>query len=543
MKFRFSAAQLTSAAGILALLAPGSLDAQWLDLRLPERPDTSAAMVEAGKILYADRCWFCHGEDGLGDGPVAPYLWPRPRDFTMGSYKLRTTESGELPTDEDLYRTISLGLPGTAMPAWESVLTPQERWQLVAYLKTFAADLFEDEAFDPYQFIVDLPDMPGGSTDSLIARGSRVFEEADCWECHGYGGRGDGEKAAELTDDWDFPIQPANLRLGWKFKGGTTAAEAYLRLSGGLDGTPMPSYAETLSEEERWQLAAFVASLAQSTGSDRSAGAVIVARRLSSDVPVEPGDPVWQTAREVSVPMSGQATYAPRWQVPAISDLAVRAVYNDREIAFRLEWDDRWADTLAADPTTTAAEGWEADDTYPVLYPDGERVRGWFADAVEIMFPVRHEGSLVLPHLVYGNAGQPVDLWRWRADHQFDVRGPGAVLELRADGGDQPPEPHDTASQLADGTGVWTDGRWSVVIRRPLSTADGTSEVQVSPGQYVPVAFHGWEGSNGETGLRMALSSWYFVYLREPVPLSSYLIVLLTVVFTLAAEYGLVRWT
>jgi hypothetical protein len=223
-----------------------------------------------------------------------------------------------------------------------------------------------------------------------------------------------------------------------------------------------------------------------------------------------------------------------------VTDLSVWAVYNSEEIVLRLAWNDRFADTVSVDSVEVTAAGWEADDTYPVLYPDGQRIRGTFPDAAEIMFPVRYGESPVLPHLVYGNAGQPVDLWRWRADLQHAPDSP-AVVELRASGGGQPPEGHAPESQRASGLGVWRDGRWTVVVRRPLETEDGAREVQLRPGQMVPIAFHAWEGANGETGLKMALSSWYFLYLRQPAPATSYLLVLLVVVGAFGVEYGIIR--
>ena len=525
----------------MALLVPLPGAAQWLDLRVPEPPAADSATVEAGRVIYQDRCWFCHGEEGDGLGPIADYLWPRPRDFMAGSFKLRTTESGELPTDEDLFRTVTLGIPGTAMPEWGTVFSVAERWQIISYIKTFAADLFEDEAFDPYNMVIDVGTPPREPVESLIAAGRQVYDDAKCWECHGALGRGDGERAGEIDDDWGFPIMPADLHLGWKLKGGGSAREIYLRLSSGLDGTPMPSYSETLEEEELWQLAYYVVSLSDISQSDPSSGVVITARLIEGDLPLGPDDPAWEETAEFRIPLTGQATYAPRWQIPAVTDLSVWAVYNSEEIVLRLAWDDRFADTVSVDSVEVMAAGWEADDTYPVLYPDGQRTRGTFPDAAEIMFPVRYGESPVLPHFVYGNTGQPVDLWRWRADLQHAPNSP-AVVELRASGGGQPPERHAPESQRASGLGVWRDGRWTVVVRRPLETEDGAREVQLRPGQMIPIAFHAWDGANGETGLKMALSSWYFLYLRQPTPVTSYLLVLLVVVGAFGVEYGIIRW-
>lgn len=524
----------------MALLVPLPGAAQWLELRVPERPAADSAGMEAGRVIYQDRCWFCHGEEGDGQGPIADYLWPRPRDFMAASFKFRTTESGELPTDEDLFRTVTLGMPGTAMPEWGTVLSVAERWQVISYIKTFAADLFEDEAFNPYNMVIDLGTPPREPVESLIAAGRQVYDDAKCWECHGALGRGDGERAGEIDDDWGFPIMPADLHLGWKLKGGGSAREMYLRLSSGLDGTPMPSYSETLEEEELWQLAYYVVSLSDISQSDPSPGVVITARLIEGDLPSGPDDPAWEETAEFRIPLTGQATYAPRWQIPAVTDLSVWAVYNSEEIVLRLAWDDRFADTVSVDSVEVMAAGWEADDTYPVLYPDGQRVRGTFPDAAEIMFPVRYGESPALPHFVYGNVGQPVDLWRWRADLQHAPNSP-AVVELRASGGGQPPEGHALESQRASGQGVWRDGRWTVVVRRPLETEDGAREVQLRPGQMVPIAFHAWEGANGETGLKMALSSWYFLHLQQPAPATSYLLVLLVVVGAFGVEYGIIR--
>ena len=524
------------------LLVPVDGAAQWLDLDVPERPTADAIDVEAGRAIYGERCWFCHGEDGDGMGPVADYLWPRPRDFIAGSYKLRTTESGELPTDEDLFRSISLGLKGTAMPEWGSTLTVEERWQVISYIKTFAADLFEDEAFDPYLRIVELGEPPSGSANSLIEAGRQVYEEAKCWECHGAVGRGDGERAGEITDDWDFPIWPTNLHTGWRAKGGSSIREIYLRFTTGLDGTPMPSYSETLGQEERWQLAYYVASLNETPETATSAAVIISAHHIDGDLPGDPNDPAWDDATKIFIPLTGQATYAPRWQIQAVTDLTVQATYNADELALRLVWDDRFADTASVDSAAAMAAGWEADDTFPRIYPDGQRVRGTYSDAAEVMFPIRDDGGPVLPHFVYGSAGQPVDLWRWRADLQHSPGASSAVVELRASGGREPPQPHAAESQQASGEGVWQDGRWTVIIRRPLRTEEGAREVQLRAGQVVPIAFHAWEGANGETGLKMALSSWYFLHLQESAPATSYLAVLLAVLGALGFEYVAVLW-
>src|SRR5260370_17564624 len=84
-----------------ALGAPGSLAAQ----------DTTA-----GKRVYVKWCAGCHGDAGSGDGPAASAMLPRPRNFTGAIYKIRTTATGQLPTDADLLRPIAQRLPRTPIP-------------------------------------------------------------------------------------------------------------------------------------------------------------------------------------------------------------------------------------------------------------------------------------------------------------------------------------------------------------------------------------------------------------------------------------------
>lgn len=530
------------AVSLLPLFAalPGSARAQWLALRVPDRPEPASA--EAGHAIYETHCWYCHGDEGDGRGPIAEYLWPRPRDFTIASYKLRTTGSGELPTDEDLFRTVTLGLPGTAMPAWGSALTPEERWQVIAYIKTFAGGLFEDEAFDPYDAIVPLGEEPDAPAESLIAAGRELYERSDCWECHGAAGRGDGAKAPDLEDDRGYPARATDLEDPSRFKGGSTARDVYARLSTGLDGTPMPSYAASLGDEERWQVARYVASLARRSERETRDGAVIPARPIEGPLPSAGDDERWDAAPRAWIPLTGQATFPPRWQAPSVSGLSVRALYDAREVALRLRWNDGTADSRPPDSSRAREEGWSADDTYPRLFPDGARARGAYADAVELVLPARPGDPPRLPHFVYGDAERPVELWRWSADRERGGGPSAAVVELHAVGPERPPQIQPPDRQRASGRGTFVDGRWTVVLRHSLDPADAGPDRSLRPGGRIPIAFHVWDGSHGETGLRMALSSWYFLHLREPATASSYLLVVLATVGTLLAEGGAVLW-
>ena len=102
----------------------------------------------AGKVVYQKWCAGCHGDQGAGDGVAAKRMIPPPRDFTGAIYQIRSTASGNLPTDADLMRSIEEGLHGTAMPGWKARLSDRERRDVLAYIKTFST-FFADTSLRP----------------------------------------------------------------------------------------------------------------------------------------------------------------------------------------------------------------------------------------------------------------------------------------------------------------------------------------------------------------------------------------------------------
>jgi cytochrome c oxidase cbb3-type subunit 2 len=218
-------------------------------MSLPSTP----AQVERGKGVYERRCIGCHGVKGDGNGDAATFLDPRPRNFTLGSFKFRTTPSGSLPTDGDLYRTLTRGVRWTAMPTWHE-LPEKDRIAVIAYIKTFSAR-WKDETPEPPIVIGE----PPPATPELLARGKALYVQAKCFQCHGDGGKGDGPSAAELRDDLKFPIRPADFTKG-QFKGGGDVRDIYRTMTTGLDGTPMPSFVDSMKDDERWAISYYVLS-------------------------------------------------------------------------------------------------------------------------------------------------------------------------------------------------------------------------------------------------------------------------------------------
>jgi cytochrome c oxidase cbb3-type subunit 2 len=213
----------------------------------------SADLVARGKEEYEDHCIGCHGAKGDGNGLAATFLFPRPRDFTIGAFKFRSTPSGSLPTDGDLFRTVTRGVRWTAMPTWHE-LPDKTRLALITYIKTFSPRWKEEKPEPPL-----LIKTPPVATPEVLARGKQLYVKAKCWECHGDAGRGDGPSADQLKDDLRFPIRPADFTKG-QFKGGSHVIDIYRTMTLGLDGTPMPSFADSMNDDERWAISYFVLS-------------------------------------------------------------------------------------------------------------------------------------------------------------------------------------------------------------------------------------------------------------------------------------------
>jgi cytochrome c oxidase cbb3-type subunit 2 len=246
-------------------LAPAVLISRALGAAVERAPRAQPAAPN-GKAVYDQQCARCHGVTGAGDGPAGTLLEPPPRDFTSARYKIRTTETGSLPTDEDLARSIREGLPGTSMPAFGSLLSDADVTAVIAHLKTFSPR-FASEA--PRPVAIGAPVPPSAAS---VAAGRTVYETLQCGACHGEDGRGTGALATEFSDDWGHDLEAADLSEPWTFVGGSSTRDLYLRFRTGMNGTPMPSFIDSASDQEMWHLANYVASLARKPASEMTSG-------------------------------------------------------------------------------------------------------------------------------------------------------------------------------------------------------------------------------------------------------------------------------
>ncbi len=506
------------------------------------QPDLGSEQQRAaGKILYDQYCSQCHGEKGDGLGVAAPYLKPKPRDFTRGKFKIRTTPTGAVPSHEDLKEIIRRGMPYTSMPDWPQ-FSDQELSNLAYYIKTFADD-FEDPA--AYGDSLQIPSPPSPSQES-IDRGRQLYLNMGCVRCHGDVGRGDGSAAREQTDDWGYHLRPADMTKPWTFRGGNQREDVYRTFMTGLNGTPMPSYADesTLAPEDRWPLVDYVFSLSESP--EPNYASLLKAVPAQGPIDSEGGLEQFETAPLARFPLVGQIVERGRNFYPAVVDVEVKAIYNNEDIAFLVEWNDVFAETQGSNDPSLAVPAWdpEAEDKFELLKPpaasaspsasddpfadaeaadpfaDQQQAADPFAedqptaatsssvratpysDAVAIQFPQQIPSGNPKPYFVFGDAQKPVELWFTDLSNNIPqlYLGRGSVSLNPSDSG----EPYEVKSSF-------DQGRWSVFFKRKRTSR---RSISFQEGGFVPIAFSVWDGFNHERGNKRGLTSWFSLYLE-----------------------------
>ncbi|WP_164880871.1 c-type cytochrome [Aestuariirhabdus litorea] len=485
-----------------------------------------------GEPLYQLYCAACHGEEGLGDGVAADYLYPRPRDFGLGLYKYKSSPGALPPRDEDLLEVIAEGLPGTGMPAWRSLLSEQQIASLVPVLKgfdfvgTWAPADAPDEAFDEqgryrgdrWLSITEREPVEGRVpySEASVASGRAVYESA-CIECHGEQGRGNITSDKPLEDDWGYRVWPRDLTQpgSWRASEGTgsnprdnTLERLYQRVSIGISGTPMPAHREVeegnrdpLSLEDRWHVVNYVYSLRHADARLEPDG-LLVGARVEESLPLSGDDPRWQQARPLALPLIPNLMQGERLYTPLNRSLVVRALFNEAEVAFLVEWHDR----TESRPGSEVAE--RLQDASLTLY----------ADAVALQFPQNSPASALsrvdLPLLQHGDPGRRSRIWYWNAG-QLDPPMPSRLTPLNGRGG-QKPKPAAGEDPTLSAQGRWEAGRWQWVVRRSRESLQ-PGAVSFESERYLPFALATWDGSNGEIGSRHSLTGWHRLWLPEPV--------------------------
>lgn len=424
------------------------------------KPRAAAASFEHGRMLYTEHCAACHGTRGDGQGPLAITVSPSPRDLTSGIFKYRTTR-GPIPSNIDLMQTLKHGIPGTSMPGW-NMLSAKDWQSLLLYMKRLVPRLANE--------------TPGARvtmsehatpTKATIGAGQALYHSLGCVSCHGASGRGDGKAAATLTDAWSDPIVPRDLREG-RLKWGNSEADFYRTLLLGIPGTPMPGYEQSLTPAQIWSLVDYLKSIQRALpkGFDPSSPQrhLVQAGHVAGALPLHHTDPLWQQQRGVPVFLNAL------WAKTSVTEwVMVHAIHNDRDIAFYLHWKD-------PHPNTDATH----------------------SDAVAVQFPLdqKIQTPSDLPFIAMGSATRPVQIWRW---------SPGGVVEWNAAGPFARTKQERGHTQV-QGSGVYADGEWHVVVKRTFAPTDPSDATVATPLGYLGIAV--WDGE-GRTAVRAkAFSEW-----------------------------------
>ncbi|MFQ5741660.1 MAG: ethylbenzene dehydrogenase-related protein [Acidobacteriota bacterium] len=489
---------------------------------------SSRPMPSRDQVLYDKHCAVCHGLSGDGKGDAAYLLQPKPRNFRAGRFRLVSSVNLQ-PTREDLFETITQGMPGTPMPSWAH-LPESDRWTLADYVLKLnrdgwyerglelgysqqEAESYAEEMIDPGDPIAIPPEPP--VTPAGVRQGRRHYLTA-CANCHERNGEGRRDPTWRTSEG--FPTWSRNLREG-VFKSGRDGKQLYIMFSTGLPGTPMPS--QTLTGEQIWRVVQYVQSLSDPAAQELAEIRTkqLVAKRIEA-LPAAPDDSAWDDVPEVRIPLM-----ALWWHEGFIDAVRVKAVHDGQRLAFRLEWADSTGDVQGVRQTT---------------FPDGAAVQ-LTADSSPPLFAM-------------GATGEPVNLWHWKAlwsedRQQFqDVatafpqmavdgyygeqkgwrsgpledttflpaqaahnliaspRRPGVVEDANAAGlgtvTSQSPD-----DQNVEGVSRWQTGVWRLQLSRALQ-ATGGKDVQLQPGGQGSVAFAVWNGSAGDRNGQKSVSIW-----------------------------------
>lgn len=420
---------------------------------------------EKGEMLYDIHCASCHGSTGDGKGPVAQYLWPKPRDFTSGIFKYRTTR-GAVPSDIDILQTMKKGIPGTSMPGWE-LLGMDEWFSILAHVKSFSPRLMSEKPGPG----IDIPEEPK-TTPASVQEGRLLYEKSSCVACHGPKGLGDGPGAVILQDVWGDRIAPRDLTRG-PLKWGNSGGEIYRSLMIGIPGTPMPGFEQTFTRGQLWSLVHYLQSIQEKIpeGFDpaKPHRNLIAVTRTGGEIPLDDEADAWMDAREIPVFLK------PLWQETGATEwLTVKGLHNEKEIAFYIEWED--------DQVTLGPEQ---------------------KDGVAIQFPLdKISNPMDLPYLGMGSEAEKVNIWEWRA---------GTFRDLNAAGIGRVTSQAETAQNVT-GKGLYANGIWRVILKRSLHP-EGMLDAPITKTGYL--SFGLWDGDLPKHQGPEAFSEWMIYELRD----------------------------
>jgi mono/diheme cytochrome c family protein len=515
-------------------------------------PPVASEPTEAVKALFANHCSSCHGAAGDGLGAGAYLLSPKPRDFTSGIFRFKSTPGDQPPTMADVTRVIAQGIERTAMPGFAGILDDSQ----INGLARLVLQLAGTAGGAPASASVEIPARPA-FTPELVKQGQMLYVGAGCGACHGETGRGDGPSSASLKDSQGYPLPAADFTMG-VFKAGRTPEDLFRTIVVGVPGTPMPSYAAGLekidvpmsgsSSDRAWALVAYLQSIKSKREPEGVKSAVTVKPSKLTDEAMlaDSGHKGWGALAATRVSLQ------PLWQrAQAARSIAIRAVRTDKLVAIHLEWPDAHPDpepgathTNVSDFTDAAAVMFSMTDQVPPLTMGQSKPNEHGGVTAEQMVNVWHWKASRQLHADAGtlrdvpagvDGGMPADMYMFKknelkagplSEHDptfISAWGSGnpqtdpallsrPVLESNAAQFGtmtlQPP-----AAQHVRGQGRWADGVWRVVMVRDLDTAD-EADAPLAKLQRVPFAVAAWDGAAGDRNGTKLITSWHWLELQ-----------------------------
>jgi DMSO reductase family type II enzyme heme b subunit len=466
----------------------------------------SKPSLKRGKELHHEKCAYCHGDTGKGDGPSARYSSPQPRNFTKSHIKIRTTVFGKIPTDQDIFDTITLGMPGTTMPGW-SHLSESDRWSLVLYLKSLGRKYKRFIKKGKKHAPVVVPNPPASFNLESLATGKKLFLQ-NCSGCHGVKGRSDGASTHKIVDIDSNAIWPRNLSKPWTFRRGNSRKQLFLTLRTGFSTTSMPRFSTRIfTDQQVWDIVNYVQTL--SPPKKPPVKKTIRVKSIAGDVPSTPEDSRWKGMESYFIPLGGQVLEKHKSYFPLVDNVIVKAVHNKDEISIYIHWDDP-----SVDPILVKTASVEKSPT-PPLPPElrGEKNESEtkevdeppqtpeFPDALAVQFPSSLDKDGKRPYFLNGDSKRPVNLWKWQSH-------PNKTVEMNATGLSQwtvqPKENQKVVSKSS-----YRYGRYHLVLKRKLKTKDVKNDIQFKEAVKIPIAINVWDGFQDEEGTKKAISSWF----------------------------------
>ncbi len=227
---------------------------------------------------------------------------------------------------------------------------------------------------------------------------------------------------------------------------------------------------------------------------------------MTGGVPVDdPNAAAWSSAPPATFPMSPQVHWQNRIQEVTVKDVIVRALHDGKQVAVLVEY---------TDPT-----------------PDPD-------DAAALEFMVGDKKA----HFAHGQPmlqveGGPVNIWFWK-------NKTAKAVDMNAKGfGTLKAQEH----QDVKAKGIYSNGTWKVVFSRDLSTGHAEEDVQITPGQFISIAFAVWDGRKDgagdlvEKGSQKAVSSWWYFRADAPPDYSGYMYAAIAAALALGFQFVLIR--